>query len=113
MLNPKQRGIKSPELDLTIRVHQHDNDSGGFYVALFRHTPEQTPEGIAKSMILKRKLERPAEELHVTKKSKHASITAPDDVVDSICSKWGIDKDSYSWWLRGKKSKSIQSCSQL
>ena len=72
MLNPKQRGIESPELDLTIRVHQHDNDSGGFYVALFRHIPEQTPEGIAKSMILKRKLERPAEELHVTKKSKHA-----------------------------------------
>ncbi len=103
MLNPKQRGIKSPKLDLTIRVHQHDNDSGGFYVALFRHIPEQTPEGIAKSMILKRKLERPAEELHVTKKSKHASITAPDEVVDYICSKWGIDKDSYSWWLRGKR----------
>ena len=54
-------------------------------------------------MILKRKLERPAEELHVTKKSKHASIKAPDDVVDSICSKWGIDKNSYSWWLRGKR----------
>ena len=41
MLNPKQRGIHIPELDLTIRVHQHDNDSGGFYVALLDTFPNK------------------------------------------------------------------------
>ena len=103
MLNPKQRGHDSPPLHYTFRVHQHDNNSGGFYVALFKHIEDRTPEGLAKSMIQKRTLERDPEELPVTKKNKHANIPASDDIVDLICSKWGIEKENFAWWQRGKR----------
>ena len=42
MLNPYQRGLTAPDLSKTIRVHQHDNNTGGFYVALFEHVVERT-----------------------------------------------------------------------
>ena len=103
MLNPSQRGIESPNMSMTIRVHQHDNDTGGFYVALFEHVAERTPEGIARSMILHRQLDREPVELPRRKKNKHASIPAPQDIVSEISSKWGISKDDFAWWQRGKR----------
>ena len=103
MLNPHQRGIESPDLSKTIRVHQHENDTGGFFVALFEHVAERTPEGIARSMILHRELNREPEELPRRKRSKHTTIPASKDVVDDICKKWGIDKDEFAWWQRGKR----------
>ena len=62
MLNPRQRGMEAPDLAKTIRIHQHDN-TGGFFVALFEHIAERTPEGIARSMILHRKLDREPKQL--------------------------------------------------
>jgi len=103
MLNPKQRGVPSPDLDKTIRIHQHDNDSGGFFVALFKHKSDATPEGIARSMILRRDLNRDPEELPVSNRNKHSNIPAPKEIIDLICEKWGIDREEYSWWLRGKR----------
>ncbi len=103
MLNPHQRGIEAPELSHTIRVHQHDNDTGGFYVALFEHIAERTPEGIARSMILKRELNREPEELPRQRKNKHTTVPASEDTVDEICSKWGLNKDDFAWWQRGRR----------
>ena len=103
MLNPEQRGVESPDLSMTFRVHQHDNDTGGFFVALFEHVAERTPEGIARSMILHRQLNREQEELPRQKKNKHTTIRASEEIVDSICSKWGIQKDAFAWWQRGKR----------
>jgi len=112
MLNPHQRGIEAPELSHTIRVHQHDNDTGGFYVALFEHIAERTPEGIARSMILKRELNREPEELPRQRKNKHTTVPASGDTVDEICSKWGLNKDDFAWWQRGRRvnlsSKMVQ-----
>ena len=71
MLNPSQRGIESPDLAKTSRIHQHDNNTGGFFVALFEHISERTPEGIARSMILHRKLDREPKELPRQKKNRH------------------------------------------
>ena len=103
MLNPQQRGLDSPDLSHTIRVHQHDNDTGGFYVALFEHVAERTPEGIARSMILRRELDREPEELHRQRKNKHTTVPASEETVDEICSKWGLNKDDFSWWQRGRR----------
>ena len=103
MLNPKQRNIAAPPLNYTMRVHQHDNDSGGFFVALFEHVSDRTPEGLAKSMIQKRKLERPAEALPVKQKGKHSNVKASDEVIDLICQKWGIERNNFSWFARGKR----------
>ena len=103
MLNPNQRGMEAPDLTKTIRVHQHDNNTGGFFVALFEHIEDRTPEGIARSMILHRELNREPEELPRRKRSKHTTIPASDDVINEICIKWGIDKNEFAWWQRGKR----------
>ena len=103
MLNPDQRGEKAPMLSHTIRVHQHDNNTGGFYVALFEHVAERTPEGVARSMILKRELNREPVELPRQKKNRHSTTPAPEDIIDSICEQWGIDRSAFAWWHRGKR----------
>ncbi len=103
MLNPSQRGLESPNLASTIRVHQHDNDTGGFYVALFEHVAERTPEGVARSMILKRELNREPEELPGQRKNKHITNLATPEIIEEICNHWGIDKTLFSWWHRGRR----------
>ncbi|MBT4066929.1 MAG: RsmB/NOP family class I SAM-dependent RNA methyltransferase [Euryarchaeota archaeon] len=103
MLNPKQRGTEAPNLSSTIRVHQHDNDTGGFFVALFEHVAERTPEGVARSMILKRKLNRDPVELPRQNKNRHTTNIAPPEVIANICEHWGIDESLFSWWHRGKR----------
>ena len=103
MLNPNQRGLESPDLSSTIRVHQHDNNTGGFYVALFEHVAERTPEGIARSMILKRELNREPQELPRQNKNKHSTEIANPEIVSRICDKWGIDESKFTWWHRGRR----------
>ena len=103
MLNPSQRGEDSPNLEYTIRVNQHENDTGGFFVALFKHVEERTPEKVARSLILKKdKLHEPRE-LVRKKKNRHSPVKAPIEVVKAICEKWGVEESSFSWWLRGKR----------
>ena len=70
---------------------------------MFEHVAERTPEGIARSMILHRELNREPEELPRRKRSKHTTIPASKDVVDEICKKWGISKEDFAWWQRGKR----------
>ena len=103
MLNPYQRGLTAPDLSKTIRVHQHDNNTGGFYVALFEHVAERTPEGIARSMILHRELNRDAEELPRRKKNRHSTIPASREIIEEICEKWGLNEEDFAWWQRGKR----------
>jgi len=103
MLNPHQRGMDAPDLSKTIRVHQHDNNTGGFYVALFEHVAERTPEGVARSMILHRELNREPVELPRQKKNKHSTVPASKEVIGEICSKWGIHEEEFAWWQRGKR----------
>lgn len=103
MLNPYQRGLTAPDLSKTIRVHQHDNNTGGFYVALFEHVAERTPEGIARSMILHRELNRDAEELPRRKKNRHSTIPASREIIKEICEKWGLNEEDFAWWQRGKR----------
>ena len=103
MLNPHQRGEEPPRLDYTIRVNQHQNDTGGFFVAFFKHVSERTPENVARSLILKEDKLRDSKELERKKKNKHSPVRAPPDLVDEICEKWGIQQDAFSWWLRGKR----------
>ena len=103
MLNPEQRGMDAPDLSGTIRVHQHDDDTGGFFVALFEHVAERTPEGVARSMILKRELNREAVELPRQQKNKHTTKVATPEVISEICSKWGIEESKFTWWHRGRR----------
>ncbi len=111
MLNPTQRNLASPNLEYTIRVNQNDNNTGGFFVALFRHIEEATPEGVAKSMIPKHIPDREPKQLPRPNQNRHTSIPASEEVISSICEQWGLNRENYAWWHRGKRvnlsSKSV------
>ena len=103
MLNPSQRGEEAPPMDYTIRVHQHDNDTGGFYIALFEHDAMRTPEGVCRSMILKRELMREPQVMERQKPNRHTSLPAEQETIDAICNRWGLNSEDFSWWQRGKR----------
>jgi multisite-specific tRNA:(cytosine-C5)-methyltransferase len=97
----------SEDLVMCRRLYHNDNDTGGFFVAIFRHKPESTPEGIAKAYIPKRKpiegsswepklMERP-------KPNRHSVFLAEQETVKQISEGYLIDADKWSWWSRGKR----------
>lgn len=100
-------GKISEDLVMCRRLYHNDNDTGGFFVAIFRHKPESTPEGIAKAYIPKRKpiegsswepklMERP-------KPNRHSVFLAEQETVKQISEGYLIDADKWSWWSRGKR----------
>jgi hypothetical protein len=89
------------------RLYHTDNNTGGFFVAIFRHKPESTPEGIAKAYIPKRKpiegstwkpklMERP-------RPNRHSVFLADEETVNQISKGYQIDANKWSWWSRGKR----------
>lgn len=105
----------SQNLNLCRRLNHQDNNTGGFFVAILRHIPEATPEGIAKAFIPKRKplansswtpklMDKP-------KTNRHSVFLAEQEVIENISSRYGIDSKKWSWWSRGKRlnisSKSV------
>ena len=89
------------------RLYHTDNNTGGFFVAIFRHKPESTPEGIAKAYIPKRKpiagstwkpklMERP-------RPNRHSVFLADEETVKQISQAYQIDAEKWSWWSRGKR----------
>jgi 16S rRNA C967 or C1407 C5-methylase (RsmB/RsmF family) len=94
-------------LPLCRRLYHHDNDTGGFFVAIFRHNVEASPEGIAKAYIPKRKpiagstwtpklMERPSP-------NRHSVFLAENSIVEQISKRYKIDASKWSWWSRGKR----------
>ena len=88
-------------------MYHTDNDTGGFFVAIFRHKPESTPEGIAKAYIPKRKpipgstwepklMEKP-------RPNRHSVFLADEETVKQISQSYQIDAEKWSWWSRGKR----------
>ena len=95
------------ELSKCRRLIHHDNDTGGFFVALFRHRPEATPEGIAKSFIRNRK---PSPDsgweplvLDHPQPTRHTIYAADDEVINEAKSRYGVVEEGISWWSRGKR----------
>lgn len=97
----------SQNLSFCRRLNHQDNNTGGFFVAMFRHTPDATPEGIAKAFIPKRKplagsswtpklMDKP-------KPNRHSVFLAEQKTIEEICSRYGIDSKKWSWWSRGKR----------
>lgn len=95
------------ELAKCRRLIHHDNDTGGFFVALFRHRPEATPEGIAKSFIRNRKPSLHSEWVPLVldhpQTNRHTIYAAPQETVDEAKTRYGVDGKDLSWWIRGKR----------
>jgi len=95
------------ELAKCRRLIHHDNDTGGFFVALFRHRPEATPEGIAKSFIRNRKSSLHSEwvplVLDQPQTNRHTIYAANPETVAEAKTRYGLDGNELSWWTRGKR----------
>lgn len=95
------------ELSKCRRLVHHDNDTGGFFVALFRHRPEATPEGIAKSFIRNRKPSLHSNwvplVLDQPQTNRHTIYSANPETVDEAKTRYGLDGTGLSWWTRGKR----------
>ncbi len=89
------------------RLRHHDNDTGGFFVARFRHVPEATPEGIARTYIRNRK--RIADSgwepliLDHPEPNRHTIYAAEPEVIEEAALRYGIQSQHWSWWSRGKR----------
>ena len=97
----------SQDLTMCRRLLHTDNDTGGFFAAIFRHKPEATPEGIAKAYIPKRKpipgstwkpklMEHP-------ETNRHSVHLADEETVKQISQGYQIDAEKWSWWSRGRR----------
>ena len=92
----------------TRRLYPHDNDTGGFFVALLRHREQATPEGVAKTFIdklTKRRLDSSWESrlLPAPESNRHTIHGARQDDIDSIVEQCQLAETDYSWWQRGKR----------
>ena len=105
----------SQNLKLCRRLNHLDNNTGGFFVAILKHIPEATPEGIAKAFIPKRKpipnSSWTAKLMDMPKTNRHSVFPAEQKIIEDISSRYGIDSEKWSWWSRGKRlniaSKSV------
>ncbi len=105
----------SQNLKLCRRLNHLDNNTGGFFVAILKHVPEATPEGIAKAFIPKRKpipnSSWTAKLMDKPKTNRHSVFPAEQEIIEDISSRYGIDSKKWSWWSRGKRlniaSKSV------
>ena len=94
-------------LPLCGRLWHSDHNTGGFFVAKFRHRPDASPEGVAQTYRSSR----------ATRTSPHWSPTykqpppitansvvhASHDLVETVSSMYGMDFSPYSVWQRGKR----------
>ena len=88
-------------LRLTRRLHPEDNDTGGFYVALLRHRPEATPEGVAKTLVPKRPGLTPYLR-DLPGPSRHDVHAVDVEVSQPLSNKHHLS-DGLAWWRRGKR----------
>ena len=87
------------------RLWPMDNDTGGFFLALFQHRPEASPKGIAQAYRSKREREPGWEpKMRVAPKpTVNSVILAEDAIKDHVMELYGMDAAPYSIWQRGKR----------
>ena len=98
--SPKEAALRDA-LRLTRRLHPEDNDTGGFYVALLRHRPEATPEGVAKTLVPKRPGLTPYVR-DLPGPSRHDVHAVEAEVAEPLTTKHHLS-ESLAWWRRGKR----------
>jgi len=95
------------QLPRCLRLWHDDNNTGGFFVAQFRHKPEASPEHIAQAF-RSRRATRKAEGWTPTvktppKPTSNSVVVADDKVVSHLEGLYGMALDGYSLWQRGKR----------
>lgn len=95
------------QLPRCLRLWHDDNNTGGFFVAQFRHRPEASAENKAQAFQSRRATRR-AEGWTPTVKdppppTSNSVVVADDDVVNHLENLYGMTLTGYSLWQRGKR----------
>lgn len=95
------------QLSLTRRLYHPDNNTGGFFVALFKHREAATPEGVARIYLPKRRLVDNSgwqpRVLTVKPGGKHAITPANADDIANVVEQYRLNTAGLSWWQRGRR----------
>ena len=95
------------QLPRCLRLWHDDNNTGGFFVAQFRHKTEASPESVAqafRSRRAKRKVEGWTPTIKAPPKpTSNSVIVADTDVVNHLEDLYGMALNGYSLWQRGKR----------
>jgi len=104
--NEQEQAIAA-QLPLCLRLWHEENDTGGFFVAQFRHRVDSQGEQVAKAYRSRRASRRDddwAPTVKVPPKpTANSVIEAEKSVVAHVETMYGIDLTSFSLWQRGKR----------
>ena len=94
-------------LPMCARLWHEDHDTGGFFVALFRHRGDDSEEGVAKAYRSRRALRTspgwaPSYKRPPTPDA-NTVVEADASVVSEVENLYGLDLSPYSVWQRGKR----------
>ena len=95
------------QLPHCLRLWHDDNNTGGFFVAQFRHKAEASPENVAQAFRSRRATRR-ADGWTPTvkvppKPTSNSVVVAQDDVVRHLEEMYGMALSEFSLWQRGKR----------
>lgn len=95
------------QLPHCLRLWHDDNNTGGFFVAQFRHKIEASPENVAQAFRSRRATRR-AEGWTPSlkappKPTSNSVVVAQDDVVRHLEEMYGMALSEFSLWQRGKR----------
>lgn len=95
------------QLPLCLRLWNDDNDTGGFFVAQFRHRVDSQSEQVAKAYRSRRASRRDGDWVPTVKvppkPTANSVVEAEKDVVAHVETMYGIDLAPFSMWQRGKR----------
>ena len=95
------------QLPLCLRLWHDDNDTGGFFVAQFRHQMDSQGEQVAKAYRSRRASRRDDDWVPTVKTppkpTANSVVEAGKDVVAHVETMYGIDLTPFSMWQRGKR----------
>jgi len=95
------------QLPLCLRLWHDDNDTGGFFVAQFRHRMDKEGQDVAQAYLSRRAKRRDADWVPTVKTppkpTTNSVVQAQKEVVEHIEDMYGIDLTPFSLWQRGKR----------
>jgi len=104
--NEQEQGIAA-QLPFCLRLWHEENDTGGFFVAQFRHRMDSQGEQVANAYRSRRASRRDVDWVPTVKTppkpTANSVIEAEKSVVEHVETMYGIDLTSFSLWQRGKR----------
>ena len=105
--NTEQENEIIDQLPRCLRLWHEDNNTGGFFVAQFRHKPHASPETTARAFQSRRATRRTEGWTPTVKTppkpTPNSVVVASEDIVSHLEERYGMVLNGFSCWQRGKR----------